>query len=241
MKDSYVLFRSVHDALMAFPAEHTKEALRIIGAYAMDGVLPENHEGIAYGMFLSVKPLIDKTVAKSNARAASGKAGGEANGSKHEANESKREANGSKPEANTKQTEAYKGEMRKEKDITVGCKQPMSGKAQQTAAEYPYKAICDQLNKFAGTAFKDKSKDTRKHIKARFEDGFTLEDFYTVIEKKCAEWMGTDMEKYLRPSTLFGSKFEAYLNQAAKPTKQDHAKGQYDDYEHDWTDHLSTV
>ena len=241
MKDSFVLFRSVYDALMAFPAEHTKEALRIIGAYAMDGVLPDNQEGIAYGMFLSVKPLIDKTVAKSNARAASGKAGGEANGSKHEANESKREANGSKPEANTKQTEAYKGEMRKEKDITVGCKQPMSGNPTETPAEYPYKAVIDCLNKSAGTQYRDKSKDTRKHIKARFDDGFTLADFENVIQKKCAEWMGTDMEKYLRPSTLFGSKFEAYLNQAAKPTKQDHAKGQYDDYERDWTDHLSAV
>lgn len=104
--------------------------------------------------------------------------------------------------------------------------------------KYPYKEICERLNEFAGTAFRDKSKDTRKLIKARFEDGFTLEDFFTVIDKKVAEWRGTDMEKYLRPSTLFGSKFESYLNQCDKPTKKDHAKGQYDDYETDWTDHL---
>ena len=116
-----------------------------------------------------------------------------------------------------------------------------SGEDIETPAEYPYKAVIDCLNKSAGTQYRDKSKDTRKHIKARFDDGFTLADFENVIQKKCAEWMGTDMEKYLRPSTLFGSKFESYLNQAAKPTKQDHAKGQYDDYERDWTDHLSAV
>jgi len=51
-------------------------------------------------------------------------------------------------------------------------------------------------------------------------DGYKLEDFQTVISKKCAEWKGTDMEKYLRPETLFGTKFESYLN--AKPRGQNH-------------------
>ena len=45
------------------------------------------------------------------------------------------------------------------------------------------------------------------------EEKFTEEDFYTVIDKKCNEWLGTEMERYLRPQTLFGTKFESYLNQ----------------------------
>ena len=49
------------------------------------------------------------------------------------------------------------------------------------------------------------------------EEGFTVEDFKTVIDKKCADWLTTDFEQYLRPSTLFGTKFESYLN---APTKQ---------------------
>lgn len=80
-------------------------------------------------------------------------------------------------------------------------------------SKYPYKDIVDYLNMCAGTAYKDKSKDTRKHIHARIDEGYSLADFHTVIEKKVAEWKGTDMEKYLRPATLFGSKFESYLNQ----------------------------
>ena len=80
-------------------------------------------------------------------------------------------------------------------------------------SEYQYKEVIEYLNTKAGTAFKDQSKDTRKHIKARFDDGFSLDDFKTVIDKKVAEWRGTDMEKYLRPQTLFGTKFESYLNQ----------------------------
>lgn len=76
-----------------------------------------------------------------------------------------------------------------------------------------YSEAVDYLNEKAGTKYKSSSKNTTKHIKARINDGYTLEDFKTVIDKKCSEWLNTDMEKYLCPETLFGSKFEKYLNQ----------------------------
>ena len=76
-----------------------------------------------------------------------------------------------------------------------------------------YKEAVDYLNEKAGTKYKSTSKNTTKHIKARINDGYTLEDFKIVIDKKCSEWLNTDMEKYLCPETLFGSKFEKYLNQ----------------------------
>lgn len=61
--------------------------------------------------------------------------------------------------------------------------------------------------------YKYTSQNTIKHINARFEEGYTLDDFFNVIDYKYNEWYGTDMEKYLRPDTLFGTKFEIYLNQ----------------------------
>ena len=73
--------------------------------------------------------------------------------------------------------------------------------------------IVDYLNAKADTKFKSSSKKTKYLIHARFEDGFTVDDFYTVIDKKCEEWKGTEWEKYIRPETLFGTKFEGYLNQ----------------------------
>lgn len=73
-------------------------------------------------------------------------------------------------------------------------------------------AIVDYLNKAAGTNYRASTKATARHIEARLNEGFSTDDFMTVIDKKVAEWKNTDMEKYLRPETLFGSKFESYLN-----------------------------
>ncbi|EPW71935.1 conserved phage C-terminal domain-containing protein [Streptococcus agalactiae] len=51
-------------------------------------------------------------------------------------------------------------------------------------------------------------------VKARLKNGYSLDDFKVVVDKKCSEWGNSDMAKYLRPSTLFNaSKFESYLNQ----------------------------
>lgn len=78
------------------------------------------------------------------------------------------------------------------------------------------KYIVDYLNKKAGTRYKPSSKETQKHINARLAEGYTVADFMQVIDKKCAAWKGdAKMEEYLRPSTLFGTKFEGYLNAPA--------------------------
>lgn len=54
-------------------------------------------------------------------------------------------------------------------------------------------------------------------IRARISEGFSYEDFVQVIDTKTNEWLNNkEMQKYLRPETLFGNKFESYLNQNAK-------------------------
>lgn len=80
------------------------------------------------------------------------------------------------------------------------------------------KAVLAHLNDRASTAYRARSKATVDKVKARMNEGYTLNDFITVIDNKCDEWIGTEYEKYLRPATLFGTKFESYLNQ--KPKKQ---------------------
>lgn len=75
-----------------------------------------------------------------------------------------------------------------------------------------YIAVVDYLNSKTGQQFRSTSKATQQHINARLAEGFTVEDFKRVIDNMCADWLTTEWEKYLRPSTLFGSKFENYLN-----------------------------
>ena len=86
-----------------------------------------------------------------------------------------------------------------------------------------YSLVIDYLNRKANTNYKSSTKNTQSYINARVSEGFTIEDFKKVIDSKSKEWMNTDFEKYLRPATLFGTKFENYLNEANKkvPTKVD--------------------
>lgn len=76
-----------------------------------------------------------------------------------------------------------------------------------------YKRIIEHLNDVCGTNYKHTNKTTKEHIHARLADGFSEEDFYTVIDKKAKEWKNTIRERYLQPQTLFSNKFESYLNQ----------------------------
>ncbi|GDZ83067.1 hypothetical protein LCIT_03090 [Leuconostoc citreum] len=90
----------------------------------------------------------------------------------------------------------------------------------------PYKEIVDYLNEKTGSKYRSSGSKTKSLIKARTNEGFSLDDFKTVIEKKTKEWSGTDMEKYLRPETLFSTKFEGYLNQkqSANPRQSGYGK-----------------
>ena len=84
--------------------------------------------------------------------------------------------------------------------------------------ENEIEVIVSHLNLITGSSFRSNSEKTKKHISARLAEKFTLDDFKTVIEDRFKEW-GQDqkMQEYLRPETLFGTKFESYLQKAKKP------------------------
>ena len=73
--------------------------------------------------------------------------------------------------------------------------------------------IVEHLNLICKTKYKSTTPKTQTLIKARLGEGFTVDDFKTVIDKKYTSWNDTNMDKYLRPETLFGTKFEGYLNE----------------------------
>lgn len=77
-----------------------------------------------------------------------------------------------------------------------------------------YKEIIDFLNEKINARYQYSSKATQEKIKARLNEGFTVENFKDVISKKVDDWLNDEkMCRYLRPETLFGTKFESYLNE----------------------------
>ena len=76
-----------------------------------------------------------------------------------------------------------------------------------------YSRVVNELNAICGTNYRATTGKTKRLIDARLNEGFTEDDFHIVIAKKASTWKGTEMEKYLRPETLFGTKFEGYLNE----------------------------
>ena len=82
------------------------------------------------------------------------------------------------------------------------------------------KKVITHLNQKTESNFKYTSKNTQDKIKARLNEGYKLDDFIIVIDKKVDEWLNNDeFSRYLCPETLFGTKFEKYLNQKVKKHK----------------------
>ena len=122
--------------------------------------------------------------------------------------EGKQRANKGQTKGNIKEIKEYK----EEKEINI------------------YKYIVEHLNLRTGQHYKYITEKTKTLINARMNEGFKVEDFKVVIDKMCVEWMNTDMQKYLRPETLFGTKFESYLNRDISKEKDfqwEYLRGMY--------------
>ena len=109
----------------------------------------------------------------------------------------------------------YKKENKKEKDRSF-----QENQIEKLVPKGAYEEILNYLNEKTKRNFRN-IETNRKHIRARFNESksspYTVEDFKKVIDNKCAEWLGDEkMQKYLRPETLFGRKFESYLNNDSK-------------------------
>ena len=91
-----------------------------------------------------------------------------------------------------------------------------------------YTEIINYLNEKAGTNYRASSEKTKSCIRARLNEKYTLDDFKKVIDNKVSSWKKTEFEKYLRPETLFGTKFESYLNEKEfKKKNQNHTNREY--------------
>lgn len=81
-----------------------------------------------------------------------------------------------------------------------------------------HKEIIDYLNEISKrtpeNAYSHTNGNTQQLIYARLREGYTVEHFKRVIDRKWEQWKGTQAEIYMRPSTLFSIKhFEEYLKE----------------------------
>lgn len=100
----------------------------------------------------------------------------------------------------------------------------------------PYKEVIEYLNEKTGKSISYRANGNRKLIRARINEGYTVDDLKKVIDNKVNDWFGKGIkfsngkpaEDYLHPSTLFITKnFDKYLNQEVaeiKPKPHEHEK-----------------
>lgn len=204
-KDNFLLKKSQQDVFEQLTDEEAGKLIKGIFKYVTTG--DSGLSGILSAVFIPIKKDIDDNEAKYQAICERNRKNGQ---------------NGGRPRENKTQKNPmdYLEENNEEEN-------PMDNLEQNTHISYinnqesinhnnhleDIKKIIDYLNKTAGSKFKYNSKTNQSKINARLNEGYHLEDFYEVIDKKYEEWIGTEFEKYLCPETLFGTKFEKYLNQ----------------------------
>ena len=92
------------------------------------------------------------------------------------------------------------------------------------------------LNEKCGTKYRYTNKSTIEYINDRLKEKYTVDDLKLVIRKKCDDWIGTEMEKFLRPKTLFGDNFEGYLNERSGKKKSKNRFNNFHQREYDFED-----
>lgn len=120
-------------------------------------------------------------------------------------------------------------EEKENSEITQKTSDSQKSETTSNTDNIPYDRVIKYLNAKAGTNYRATNKATQRLIKARFNEGMTTKEFKKVIDNKCDDWLkDPKMCGYLRPATLFGSKFESYLNQ--KPKRLDQSATDWHEY-----------
>lgn len=206
MKDSFILYNSFYDPIKTLKNEQLGKLFRSIFNYTINGEITQDNDILVAFMF--IKNQIDLDAKKwEDIKQKRSEAGKKHKGNQYTTKWNKMEQNGTNGSVNENDNVNVNVNVN-EKDIYKYIVEDNS----------VVKDIIDYLNLRTGQHYKHSTPKTRTLINARIKEGFTLDDFKIVIDKMCVEWINTDMKKYLRPETLFGTKFESYLNREVKQT-----------------------
>lgn len=200
------------------------ELIGMIVRYLRTGEEPSPRTDAQRMALAMVRPVLDK----SRKRIVAGSEGGSKSVSRTASKQSsKRQSKqASKTPSEPESEEESNAESKQASDIYSSSSLPLpdSPSEEEGCGEenggIPYTEIVAALNGALGTSYRPTSKKTRQLIRARWAEGFRFPDFEAVIDTMAAAWVDDPkMSAYLRPETLFGPKFESYLNRP-KPRKE---------------------
>ena len=124
-------------------------------------------------------------------------------------------------------------EKRKDNNTSINNTSTNKDHSTAKAERIPYKEIIDYLNGQTGRRYSHTANKNKDLIRARWNEGFRIQDFKEVIDTKVKDWNNdSKMNKYLRPATLFSNKFDEYLNQSVVVKTETKSNG--DNYIDDW-------
>lgn len=197
MKDSFIMYNSYYEAIKHLPHKEKGMLLDAIFEYNLNGVVPDLTPVVKMA-FNFMKGQFDRDAAKYEKRVEANRKNG---------------LKGGRPSSNAENPI----EAKKPIGLNGNPENPTEAKKpdtdDDTDTDTVVKDVVVYLNSKTGKNFRSNTEATKKFIRARLNDKFNYKDFKKVIDNKCSDWLDTEMDKYLRPETLFGSSFEGYLNE----------------------------
>ena len=214
MKDSFILYNAFYEPIKEMKNEQLGKLLRAIFDYTTTGKITQEPDIMIAFMFIKNQIDIDQKKWQDIKKVRS-----EA-GKKHKGNQYTNGTKWNKMEQTeqngTNGTVNENDNVNENVNVNVNVNENENVNVKDNIL-YIVEQVVLYLNLKTHKHFKKSSTKTRNLIKARLNEGYEPEDFKIVIDKKTKEWLNDDrMNTYLRPETLFGTKFESYLNQKEK-------------------------
>lgn len=219
------IFDSYIDAGQKLKPSERKEYYCALVEYLAYGKEPERLKGSSDAIWTAIFPSLEL----SRKRSESGSKGGQKKQANQELATKQNEdllasKTASKTEANTVANGKANGVAKSKSNSKSNSKEDISNdiSKKKGADLSTITEIVDYLNEKANTSYRPSAEYAKTHIRARLREGFTIDDFKTVIDGRVKAWANNPkMSEYLRPQTLFGTKFESYLNASKAKPKTD--------------------
>lgn len=219
------IFDSYIDAGQKLKPSERKEYYCALVEYLAYGKEPERLKGSSDAIWTAIFPSLEL----SRKRSESGSKGGQKKQANQELATKQNEdllasKTESKTEANTVANGKANGVAKSKSNSKSNSKEDISSdiSKKKGADLSAITEIVDYLNEKANTSYRPSAEYAKTHIRARLREGFTIDDFKTVIDGRVKAWANNPkMSEYLRPQTLFGTKFESYLNASKAKPKTD--------------------